>query len=163
GHQQVLEALPARAQDAETLWDQEYQRRLFDWAAEQVRQNCREQTWQAFWRTAVEGQSGLEVAQALGMSPAAVYLAKRSVLDRLTAGSEPWLHAARGAEHPAPDPALRRVVRQLQEEGEPGEANEPDLGFLDPPAAPGSMGRLGPYDVVSVIGRGGMGVVLKAF
>ena len=82
-HQQVLEALPARPEDAETLWDQEYQRRLFDWAAEQVRQDCREQTWQAFWRTAVEGQSGQEVARALGMSPAAVYLAKRRVLDRL--------------------------------------------------------------------------------
>ena len=36
-------------------------------------------------------------------------------------------------------------------------------GFLDPPEGPGSLGRLGPYTVERVLGRGGMGVVLKAF
>jgi RNA polymerase sigma-70 factor (ECF subfamily) len=82
--QQALEAIPAREEeDAAELWDREYERRLFDWAAERVRQDCREQTWQAFWLTAVEGQSGQEVANALGMTPAAVYLAKRRVMDRL--------------------------------------------------------------------------------
>jgi RNA polymerase sigma-70 factor (ECF subfamily) len=80
--QKVLDALPA-PDDDESLWQREYEQRLFDWAAEQVRQDCEEKTWQAFWRTAVEGQSGQEAAQALGMSPAAVYLAKRRVMDRL--------------------------------------------------------------------------------
>ena len=37
------------------------------------------------------------------------------------------------------------------------------LDFLDPPANPGSLGRLGPYDVTEVLGRGGFGIVLKAF
>ncbi|MBV8459001.1 MAG: protein kinase, partial [Acetobacteraceae bacterium] len=36
------------------------------------------------------------------------------------------------------------------------------LDFLEPPEAAGHLGRLGPYQVVEVIGRGGMGVVLKA-
>src|SRR5262245_24619179 len=35
--------------------------------------------------------------------------------------------------------------------------------FLDPSDQPGSIGRLGHYEVRDVVGRGGMGVVLKAF
>ncbi len=40
-------------------------------------------TWQAFWRTAVEGQSPALVAEDLQMSTAAVYMAKSRVLRRL--------------------------------------------------------------------------------
>jgi RNA polymerase sigma-70 factor (ECF subfamily) len=81
--QQALLDVPAREADVAELWQREYERRLFDWAAEQVREDCQEKTWQAFWRTAVEGQGGQEVARALNMTTAAVYLAKRRVMDRL--------------------------------------------------------------------------------
>jgi biopolymer transport protein ExbD len=37
------------------------------------------------------------------------------------------------------------------------------LEFLDPCDTPGRMGLLGPYEVIEVIGRGGCGVVLRAF
>src|SRR5262245_36593682 len=37
------------------------------------------------------------------------------------------------------------------------------LDFLEPSGKPGSIGRLGHYEVQEVVGRGGMGVVLKAF
>ncbi len=37
------------------------------------------------------------------------------------------------------------------------------LDFLQPSTKPGSLGRLGPYDVREVLGRGAFGVVLKAF
>src|SRR5262245_21003797 len=37
------------------------------------------------------------------------------------------------------------------------------LDFLEPSDRPGSLGRLGHYEVQEVVGRGGMGVVLKAF
>src|SRR5205823_5906189 len=37
------------------------------------------------------------------------------------------------------------------------------LGFLAPATKPGVLGRLGHYEVLDVIGRGGMGIVLRGF
>src|SRR5215831_4507049 len=37
-----------------------------------------------------------------------------------------------------------------------------DLSFLAPPSEPGALGRLDHYEVLEVVGRGGMGVVLRA-
>jgi RNA polymerase sigma-70 factor (ECF subfamily) len=71
------------APDEEERWNQDFRRRLFHWAAEQVRPRFQEATWQAFWQTAVAGRSGREVAAELGLSVAAVYLAKGRVMARL--------------------------------------------------------------------------------
>lgn len=81
--QNRLKEEPAPEDDAEELWDLEYQRRLLAWAAAQVRGTIQDSTWQAFWLTAVEGKSGKEVAGRLGMTVAAVYLAKSRVMARL--------------------------------------------------------------------------------
>jgi RNA polymerase sigma factor (sigma-70 family) len=83
GVQQLLNEQPTPPGGPEEDWDREYERRLFTWAAEQVRPTVQPATWQAFWLTAVEGKSGQEVAQALGLSVAAVYLAKSRVMARL--------------------------------------------------------------------------------
>jgi RNA polymerase sigma factor (sigma-70 family) len=81
--QKVLQGQPAPGPDAAALWDRDYEQRLFAWAAAQVRDGCQETTWQAFAQTAVEGKDAREVARDLGMTVAAVYLAKSRVLARL--------------------------------------------------------------------------------
>jgi RNA polymerase sigma-70 factor (ECF subfamily) len=79
--QTVLQEHPAPPEP--DSWDQEYERRLFAWAAEQVRGGFTETSWRAFWQTAVEGRGAAEVADALGISVGAVYIAKSRVLARL--------------------------------------------------------------------------------
>jgi RNA polymerase sigma-70 factor (ECF subfamily) len=64
-------------------WDADYHRQLFHCAASIVRQDFSESTWQAFWRTAVDGQPGRDTAEQLGLTVAAVYLAKGRVMSRL--------------------------------------------------------------------------------
>jgi RNA polymerase sigma-70 factor (ECF subfamily) len=49
----------------------------------EVRDQFKEQTWQAFWRVSVEEQTPADVAEALGMSVGAVYIAKSRVLHQL--------------------------------------------------------------------------------
>lgn len=82
GVKQLIEQQPAPLDD-EALWEEEYQRRRFDWAAQQVRGKVDHSTWQAFWQTAVEGKPADEVARTLKMSTGAVYIAKSRVIARL--------------------------------------------------------------------------------
>jgi RNA polymerase sigma-70 factor (ECF subfamily) len=81
----LLENHPAPSSDEEGEWEREYRRGVLAWAAEKVRPQVHETTWQAFWQRAVEGKSGKEVAVTLGLSTAAVYLAKSRVMARLQA------------------------------------------------------------------------------
>lgn len=56
---------------------------LYRRALEVVRSEFEAKTWQAFWRTAVDGQSPADVASELGMSGAAVRQSKSRILRRL--------------------------------------------------------------------------------
>ncbi len=79
----------------------------------------------------------------------------------------------------APDGAPDRTQSFKEEPLVDGEAQSPKIAFdqkmcylpldgasqfpLSPPETPGSIGRFQTYDVMEVIGRGGMGVVFRAF
>ncbi|MCZ6815515.1 MAG: sigma-70 family RNA polymerase sigma factor [Planctomycetota bacterium] len=56
---------------------------LFHRALGQVRDRFEPRTWEAFWRTAVDGLPAGDVAEDLSMSPGAVRVAKSRVLQRL--------------------------------------------------------------------------------
>jgi RNA polymerase sigma-70 factor (ECF subfamily) len=83
GDTSAIRVLEQQAAPEEDQWEADYQRQLFSWAVERIRSEFQEKTWQAFWRTAVEGKSGKDVAAKLQMTVAAVYLAKGRVLARL--------------------------------------------------------------------------------
>lgn len=70
-------------QELESVFDLEHRRQLFHCAAQAVRPQVSQSSWQAFWRTAVDGQSVAEVATALSLSDGAIYIAKCRVLKRI--------------------------------------------------------------------------------
>lgn len=61
----------------------EYEREVFLWAAEQVRESVAVKTWQAFWLTHVEGLSIDAAAQQLGVRPGHIYFGRCRVMNRL--------------------------------------------------------------------------------
>jgi RNA polymerase sigma-70 factor (ECF subfamily) len=82
GIHDLLKKTPApEAQEKD--WQIEWEDRLFAWASAKVRQEVQDLTWQAFWKTAIEGQSGKQVAACLGLSVSAVYNARSRVRARL--------------------------------------------------------------------------------
>ncbi|MGK0184755.1 MAG: RNA polymerase sigma factor (sigma-70 family) [Verrucomicrobiales bacterium] len=64
-------------------WELEYKRRVFQWATERVQSEFKENTWRAFWMSAVEEKSPADIAGELGISTGAVYIAKSRVVARL--------------------------------------------------------------------------------
>jgi RNA polymerase sigma-70 factor (ECF subfamily) len=81
--QDLLDAQPARDVEAEAEFRVEFRRRAFHWAADQVRKEFADSTWQAFWKTGVEERPVAEVAAELGLSTGAVYIARSRVISRL--------------------------------------------------------------------------------
>jgi RNA polymerase sigma factor (sigma-70 family) len=81
--QMLLEKQLSPEKDETAEWHADYERRVFAHAATQVRGDFQETTWQAFWLTGVDGKGAKEVAEELGLTVAAVYLAKGRVMARL--------------------------------------------------------------------------------
>ena len=76
---QQLAEVPA-PDDAADWWEMEYQRQSFVVAANRVRPQVQECSWQAFWKTAVDGRTPSDVAAELNLSLGALYTAKSRVL-----------------------------------------------------------------------------------
>jgi endonuclease YncB( thermonuclease family) len=77
-------------------------------------------------------------------------------------------HAGNFLGKPAPERLAEELVDSEKLGETQGEAPADDkqgeaLGFLAPADKAGVLGRLGHYEVLDVIGRGGMGIVLRAF
>jgi RNA polymerase sigma factor (sigma-70 family) len=84
GDTDVRRLLEQQPDDADQeVWRQEYQWRLFHWAADRVRGEFRDSTWQAFWLTAVLARDIEQVAQELELSLGAVYVARSRVAARI--------------------------------------------------------------------------------
>ena len=65
--------------------ESEYRRGVFRFAAQQTREQFREETWAAFWLTAVEGIPAQDVAARLGKSVGTIYTARSRVMQAIRA------------------------------------------------------------------------------
>ncbi|HEX3147924.1 MAG TPA: sigma-70 family RNA polymerase sigma factor [Gemmataceae bacterium] len=75
---ELLQAVEAREDLVERLGE-EFDRELLDEAMTRVRCRVVPRTWEAFERTALRGESGAEVAKAVGMKVATVFVARSKV------------------------------------------------------------------------------------
>jgi len=80
GH--AFDAVAARDTDSRLLRF-EVRKRLFRAAAADLQDEVSPTTWEAFWRTAIDGDSAERVATTLGMTAGAVYAAKARTMRKL--------------------------------------------------------------------------------
>ena len=62
---------------------QRYQHELIVWAAEQVRMDFLETSWQAFWATVIEQKSVEQVAQDLNVSTGSIYMSRSRIMTKI--------------------------------------------------------------------------------
>ena len=74
--------------DLNRQWDEEHDRYVLDCLLDLVEEEFEPATLKAFRRLALDGVSGAEAAQELGLSVAAVYVAKSRVLQRIRQEAE---------------------------------------------------------------------------
>ena len=77
-----LDEMPGPEND-EPFWEEEYRQRLVGRALELMQSEFQPTTWKACWECVVTGKPAPDVAQEMGISIGAVYMAKSRVLSRL--------------------------------------------------------------------------------
>ena len=80
---ELLDQQPEPDQHTQENLQREYRRSLFRWAAERIRLEFRNGTWDAFWLTTVDGMCVEEAGRALGKTVGAIYAARSRVMRRL--------------------------------------------------------------------------------
>ena len=80
---ELLDEQPEPDQHTQENLEAEYRRSLFRWAAQRIRPEFRDGTWDAFWLTTVEGRAWRRLARALGKTVGAIYAARSRVMRRL--------------------------------------------------------------------------------
>lgn len=78
-----LDERPDPAGEESSLYDREEERQMLLWAAERIRPEFQESTWQAFWKTAVDGRDAAVVAKEMGVNLGKVYVSRSRVMKRL--------------------------------------------------------------------------------
>lgn len=86
----VLGELPASDDWSKDEIRLSHRRELFRWAADQVMSSVKQTTWQAFWQTTIIDRSAEDVANELGISVGAVYIARSRVLSRMRDEVQKW-------------------------------------------------------------------------
>jgi RNA polymerase sigma-70 factor (ECF subfamily) len=84
----ALQQITDPGSDLNQQWDEEHDRYVLGCLMDLVEQEFEPTTLRAFRRTALDGASGAEVAAELGLSVAAVYVAKSRVLQRIRREAE---------------------------------------------------------------------------
>lgn len=88
--QRLLSEQPAANDEHATVFDLEQKRELFRWAADRIRDSFHPTTWQAFWRTTVDGEPIGKAANSLGLSIGSAYAARSRVMARLKQTIDEW-------------------------------------------------------------------------
>jgi RNA polymerase sigma-70 factor (ECF subfamily) len=79
----MLHEHPAASGAESALFELEFRREVFRWAAEKVEGTVTPTTWQAFWQTSVDGKEISEVARGLRVTVGSVYIARSRVMAKL--------------------------------------------------------------------------------
>lgn len=79
----MLTALVDPNSEMTKQWDEEHDRHVVGSLLAAVKPGFQTTTWQAFWRTAIQGEVPAAVAADLGISPNAVFIARSRIMQRL--------------------------------------------------------------------------------
>jgi RNA polymerase sigma-70 factor, ECF subfamily len=80
---EAMNRLEEAVDDVSSAFDIEYKREIYRWAIKKVKVSVSQSTWDAFYKTHVEGRPIADVSSELGVKTGSIYLARSRVMRRL--------------------------------------------------------------------------------